>query len=148
MLAVLIALLLMLFAPGFATQDEEPGPRFVTVDVYIDTGDERLAAWQFELACDEEQAKIAGVESGADKFQQDPPYYDPEARETGRVIVGAFTLRPDAPKGKVHVARLHMMEEGPVVPEYGPKLIAAAAPGGKRIKVTIETVRRGGSDED
>jgi hypothetical protein len=148
MLVILLAVLLVMFAPSFAEQDEEPGPRFVTVDVYIDTGEERLAAWQFELECDEAEAKLAGVESGAVRFRQDPPFYDPEARETGRVIVGAFTLQADAPKGKVHVARLHMFEEGPGVPEYGTKLIAAAAPGGERIKVRIETVRRGGSNED
>lgn len=121
---------------GSIRQDEA---QFAAVDVYIDAGDTSLAAWQFELSC---SAKLVGVEGGDSKVYSDPPYYDPEALQGGRIIAAAFTTDANPPKGRVRVARLHMMEQGKA--EYSVKLIAAAAPGGARIDAKIEAVRVGG----
>lgn len=124
--------LLALAALGAAPQ--QAPPRFVALEVYIDTGDKALAAWQFELACD---AKIVGVEG-----EKEPPYYDPAALQGGRIVLASFTTDPNPPAGRVRVARLHMEERGAV--EYAPRLVVAGAPGGGRIDARIEIVRRGG----
>lgn len=113
-------------------------PRFVALDVYVDTGGKPLAAWQFELAC---PSAIVGVEGGAAPFAE-PPHHDPAALQGGRIVVAAFTLDPDPPGGRVRVARLHMEERGAV--EYAPRLVAAGAPGGGRLEAKIEIVRTGG----
>ncbi len=113
-------------------------PRFVALDVYVDTGGKPLAAWQFELAC---PAAIVGVEGGTVPFAE-PPYYDPAALQGGRIVVAAFTLDPNPPGGRIRIARLHMEERGAV--DYAPRLIAAGAPGGGRLEAKIEIVRTGG----
>lgn len=109
----------------------EQEARFVTVEIYAETDGKRLAAWQIEI---ESQAKIVGVEGG--------PYYDPAALQGGRIILAHFTTDPEPPGGRVHVARLHMMESGRT--DYVARLMAAAAPGGERITPRIDLVRGGG----
>jgi len=113
-------------------------PRFVALDVYVDTGGKPLAAWQFELAG---AATIVGVEGGEAPFRE-APHYDPAALQGGRIVVAAFTLDPNPPGGRVRIARLHMEERGVV--DYAPRLIAAGAPGGGRLEAKIEIVRTGG----
>jgi hypothetical protein len=113
--------------------------RFVTVDFYIDS-DKPLAAYQFELMAS--NAKIAGLEGGNVKAFAEAPYYDPTALKGGRIVVAAFTTDENAPKGKIRVARLHLMETGPA--DYTPKLTLAAQPGGELIHPKLEIVRNGG----
>ena len=123
------AFLLFLVAP------QQAPARFVALDVYVDSGEKPLAAWQFELACG---AKIVALEGAAGT----PPYYDPAALQGGRIVVASFTTEPNPPRGRVLVARLHMQETGSV--EYAPRLVVAGAPGGARIDARIEIVRNGG----
>ncbi len=130
--ALLLALLLGL--------PQEQG-RFVALDVVIDSGDQALTAWQFELACDA-NAKIVGIEGGEHKVFAEAPHYDRAALQGGRIVIAAFTTEPGAPSGRVRVARLNMYETGAA--EYRPKLTVAARPGGDRIDATIEIVRPGG----
>jgi hypothetical protein len=112
------------------------GTRFVAVDVYVDAGDRKLAAWQVEIDTDD-RAAIVGVEGGEPAAYREPPAYDPAALQGGKIILAAFTTG-DAPSGKVRVARLHLMESETF--DLAGKLTAAAAPGGKRFdgKVTLE----------
>jgi hypothetical protein len=112
--------------------------RLETVDVYIDTGDQPLAAFQFELTSN---AKIVGIENGV--LDDTPPYYDPAALQGGRIIVADFTTAPNPPSGKIRVATLMFYAEAKS--EYVVKLVAAAVPGGKRMEAKIEAVKRGGN---
>ena len=112
----------------------EQASRFVAIEVYADTGDTPLAAWQVEIQSD---AKIVGVEG-----PQEPPYYDPAALQGGRIILAQFTTAPQPPAGRVLVARVHMVESGRSY--YVAKLMAAAAPGGERFSPRIDLVRVGG----
>ncbi len=121
---------------------QEPEVRFVAYDVFIDTGGQALAAYQFEAVCDEAKGKVVGVEGGEGPHYQEAPYYDPGALQGGRIVVAAFTTEPGAPSGRVRVARLHMQETGAV--EFASRVIAAAQPGGARFEAKIDIVRAGG----
>lgn len=105
------------------------GNRFVAVDVYVDVGEKKLAAWQVEIACDE-RATIAGVEGGEPIAFREPPTYDAKALASGKIILAAFTPG-DAPSGRVRVARLHLLESEKSQLEG--KVAAAAGPGGERL---------------
>ena len=115
---------------------ENAGNRFVAVDVYVEAGDRKLAAWQVEIDTDD-RAAIVGVEGGEPAVYRDPPTYDPAALKGGKIVLAAFT-KDEAPSGRVRVARLHLMESAKV--DLAGKLMAAGAPGGARFdaKVTLE----------
>jgi hypothetical protein len=94
--------------------------RFEAVDVYVDSGDVPLAAYQIEVRADTESAdarsrvKLVGVEGGEKGAFEEPPRYDPtvlRARGGGeRIILAAYSLRENGqlPKGLTRVARLHV----------------------------------------
>lgn len=115
------------------------GNRFVAVDVYVDAGDRKLAAWQAEIRTDD-RAAIVGVEGGEAVAYREPPTHDPAALQGGKIILAAFTTG-DAPSGRVRVARLHLMESAKVALEG--KLMAAAAPGGERFEAKLILERTG-----
>lgn len=133
MIRALIVLCLLACVPKQAAP-----VRFVAVDIYADTGNRPLAAWQIELVCDPAQARIVGVEGAGDRA----PYYDPAALQGGRIILASFSTEPALPSGRVLVARVHLQETGS--PVYTPTVMAAAAPGGERLDPKIELIRQGG----
>jgi hypothetical protein len=118
---------------------ETAGNRFVAVDVYIEAGDHKLAAWQVEIGTDD-RAAIVGVEGGEPAVYREPPTYDPAALQGGKIILAALTTG-DAPSGRVRVARLHLMESARV--ELEGKVLAAGAPGGARFDAKVTLVRMG-----
>ncbi|HEU4339022.1 MAG TPA: hypothetical protein VFS19_03050 [Planctomycetota bacterium] len=118
---------------------ETAGNRFVAVDVYVEAGDRKLAAWQVEIGTDD-RAAIVGVEGGEPAVYRDPPTYDPAAVQGGRIILAALTTG-DAPSGRVRVARLHLMESARV--DLEGKVLAAGAPGGARFDAKVTLVRMG-----
>jgi len=115
----------------------QDAPRFRPVDVFVEA-DRPLAAYQIEIECG---AKVVGVEGGAPAAFREPPRYDPAALQGGRIVLAAFTLDEEPPRGRIRVARLHMMESGPT--EYEAKLVVAAAPGGEEMTVRVEAVPAG-----
>ena len=115
------------------------GNRFAAVDVYVEAGDRKLAAWQVEIATDD-RAAIVGVEGGEPSVYREPPTYDAKALQGGKIVLAAFT-KDEAPTGRVRVARLHLMESATC--ELDGKMIAAAAPGGARFEAKISLVRMG-----
>jgi hypothetical protein len=116
--------------------------RFQPVEVYIDSGAEKLAAYQFELMTKTGQVKIVGVEGGSHPAFANPPYYDPAALQNDRIIIAAFNTSKDLPKGRTRVATLHMQITGDTQPEYEIKLIVVANLDGKTIPGTI-TLEKG-----
>jgi hypothetical protein len=117
-------------------REVERAPRFEAVDVYVDSGDVPLAAYQFELKARGADVKIVGIEGGDDAAFAGPPYYDPAALMHGRVIIAAFSTDRDLPSGRVCVARVHVRVGGAGVPRYEVKLQVAASAGGERIAAT------------
>ncbi len=117
-------------APVREVQDVAPeGLQFIAIDVYVDSGERELGAWQVEVTSDSPEAKLVGVEGGAHAAYAEPPYYDPAALHESdafdRVVIAALSTADELPTGRTRVARLHFMVEGE--PGFRVKLMAAGA---------------------
>ena len=180
-MSLVAAVLVVFLIPTFASAEEEPevpkAPkkpeatersgesedpdeprkttiRFRPVDVFLDSGDARLAAYQVEVRYDRSQIKIVGVE-GADAEEAEgfnpPPYFDRKGMDAGRIVIAAFVTDDLlAPAGRTRVATLHLRVEGESdapgdgadVPGMSVRLVTAARPGGERIEPEVELVGR------
>jgi len=131
LLAVLLGTLL---AQPAATKDTV---RFQAVDIFIDSKDTPLAAYQLEFLVKTGDAKVVGVEGGEHPAFKDAPFYDPKAIQHERVIIAAFnTAAADKlPKGKTRVATMHLQITGDRNPDYAVKLETAATLEGRKIGV-------------
>lgn len=149
--AVLLTLLLIACVYGqtepvddlAADPDEAAGVRFVALDVMMDSGEDELAAYQFELNADSKQVRIVGVEGGDHTAFREPPFYDPAALSQNRIIVAAFSTARTLPNGKHRVARIHLQIEADIDPDYTTKLITAASRDGQNIspEITVASAR-------
>ena len=122
--------------PAAQPAKAESGVRFAAVDVFVDSGDKPLAAYQFEMTARVGAFKIVGVEGGADAAFKQPPYYDPAALSRERIVIAAFNTGRDLPKGKTRVARIHVQISGNEEPQYDVKLVVAASMDGEKISAT------------
>ena len=132
--------------PSAAGSEIEAG-RFITVPVFVASADEPLAAYQFELREAENRMRVVGVEGGSVSAFAEPPYFDRQAVEEGRadrIIVAAFSTKAAEalPRGRVHVATVHVHLTGDRDPEWQLTLEqagnAAAEPIEARIAVGTE----------
>jgi hypothetical protein len=145
-----------------ATEDpDEPRKatiRFRPVDIFLDSDDARLAAYQVEVRYDKSRVKIVGVE-GADADEAEgfnpPPYFDRKGTDAGRIVIAAFVTDDLlAPAGRTRVATLHLRVEGELkdelkgeregegAPGMSIRLVTAARPGGERLAPEVELVGR------
>lgn len=113
--------------------------RFEAIDVFVDSGHQPLAAYQFELASRTPGVEIVGIEGGEHAAFAEPPYYDPKAMNNNRVIIAAFNTGQNLPSGRSRVARIHVQLRGPGLREYETKLSVSADSDGQQIpaRVTI-----------
>ena len=144
-----VALLLALVIPAFAEGDGGPNAfkdaRFSAVDIYVDPEEHTSAAYQFEILADGGTVKIVGVEGGEHPAFEEPPYYDPQALKTGRIILAAFNTGKNLPDTRTRVARVHLMISGDSSPEIKVKKIAFASGAGDKIgaSLTLGTLKGG-----
>ena len=133
LLAVLLGTLL---AQPAATKDTV---RFHAVDIFIDSKETSLAAYQLEFLVKNGDAKVVGVEGGEHPAFKDAPFYDPKAIQHERVIIAAFnTAAADKlPMGKTRVATIHLQITGERNPDYVVKLETAATLEGRKIVVEM-----------
>ena len=119
--------------------------RFQSVDLFVDSGNRPLAAYQLEFRATNGGVKIVGIEGGEHPAFVRPPVYDPRAMQGERVILAAFNTAREAglPKGKTRVATVHVQVSGDAKPEYAVILTAAAAEGGGRIQAQISLKEKG-----
>jgi hypothetical protein len=110
--------------------------RFAAVDVYVDSGTQALAAYQFELSAAAGEFRIVGVEGGEHAAFAGPPYYDPAALMNDRIIIAAFNTGANLPTGRTRVARVHVQISGNEEPAYSVKLVVAGDADGKPITAT------------
>lgn len=120
--------------------------RFTSVELWIDSGDQPLAAYQLEFQPALGSVKIVGIEGGAHPEFADPPYYDPRAMMSERVILADFsTAAPAAlPKGRTRLATIHLHGEGEVMPQFLLRLDTAAGPDGSPIQADIQIISKEG----
>jgi hypothetical protein len=138
MVAALLAVALVAAQPE--TQPvAAAAPRFVAVDVFVDSGPTPLAAYQVEFTGTTAaggSVTLVGVEGGAHPALAAAPYYDPKALAGGHIIIAAFTTAADLPSGKTRVARLHLRVEG-ATPNYAATLVTAGDAAAKPIPATV-----------
>jgi hypothetical protein len=91
--------------------------RFETVDIFVDSQDQPLAAYQLEFSVTNGVAKIVGIEGGEHPAFREPPFFDPKAMQSERVIVAAFSTAKELPAGKTRVATIHIQISSTVEPQ-------------------------------
>ena len=133
----LVPVFVLMLTLNIRGQDASP---FQAYDVFLDAGDAVTAVYQIEIRASA-GALVTGVEGGVAPYTM-APYYDAAALQGGRIVIGAFTKDKNAPRGRVRVARLHMMEEKGAA-TYTVKVIAAAGPDGAKTTAKAELVRVG-----
>jgi hypothetical protein len=118
--------------------------QFRAVDIYIDSKDKALAAYQLTFSVANGGAKIVGIEGGDRPAFAEPPYYDPKAMQQERVIIAAFSTNAvnALPTGKTRVATIHLQLNSATQPEFNLKLQAAADADGNRIKAETSVEER------
>ncbi len=133
--SVMVPVLARQSAPG--EPSDESAVRFSPLHIYIDSGNQSLAAYQFELKATAGQIKVVGVEGGEHQAFKEAPYYDPAALANDRIIIAAFNTGRELPKAKTRIATIHLQITGDVEPEYELKLVVAADENGKEIPAEI-----------
>ena len=136
---LLRVLVLLTLFPGLACADGAASPRFVPLNIHLDSA-AAVAAWQFELRDRNGAMKVVGVENGGHPAFPRAPYYDREAVARGgaaRIVVADYSLAEESllPVGRVHLATLHLMLEG--VPDFELRLITATTSAGSAINASI-----------
>ncbi|EEF59352.1 hypothetical protein [Pedosphaera parvula] len=118
--------------------------RFKTIDIFLDSKDKSLAAYQLEFKSRTGNAKIVGVEGGEHEAFKEAPYYDAKAMQQERVIIAAFSTNAEGnlPKGKTRVATIHVQVIGDKDPDYSVELEAAADSQGKKISAETSFEQR------
>jgi hypothetical protein len=122
-----------LIVPVFAQQygqryeTEQPKVRFVSLPVYIDSGNRALAAYQFELKTTKGQIKIVGLENGE----------APAALAHDKIIIAAFNTGNNLPTGSTRVVSLQLQIIGDTEPQYQLDLTVAADADGNKIPAEI-----------
>lgn len=122
-----------------ADPDDTAAPRFVPVEVYLDSP-EPVAAWQFEFADRAGAMKVVGIERGGHDAFPRAPYYDRDAVAGGtapRIVVADYSLVLESalPRGRFRLATLHLMLQGE--PDFALRLVTATTPDGAPIDASI-----------
>ena len=132
----------LLATAAFAQRgDDAPAAvRFEYIEVYVDSDAAPLAAYQFELTDSAGSIKIVGIEGGAHEAFAAPPYYDPKAMKSDRVIIAAFSTADALPTGKTRVATIHVQVEVDVIPEIAINLAVAGDIQGNEINAEVSIV--------
>lgn len=116
------------------------------VEIWIDSHDQRLAAYQLEFKPTSGNVSIVGIEGGESGPFAHPPYYDPGAMMSERVIIADFSTAAaeSLPTGRFRIATIHVRISGDAEPAYAATLSIAATIGGKTIPadVTLNTGRQ------
>lgn len=141
LLAVSLTIALLYAEVGQAGGVIGPKVRFAPLHIYLDSGNQPLAAYQFELKAAAGQVKIVGVESGQHKAFKEAPYYDPAALANDRIIIAAFSTGRELPKGHTRIATIHLQIIGDIEPKYELNLTVAADADGKEIPAKIDKKR-------
>lgn len=138
---ILTSIILIVPVPAQQSEQDnsavEPKVRFAPLHIYLDSGNQPLAAFQFELKATAGQIKIVGVEGGQHPAFKEAPYYDPAALANDRIIIAAFNTGRDLPKGHIRIATIHLQIIGDAEPDYELNLTVTADADGKEIPAKI-----------
>jgi hypothetical protein len=144
---ILLIILMALAGGRILAQSADDGAiRFRTVDVYVDSKAQPLAAYQLEFSVTNSgsAAKIVGIEGGESPAFAEPPFYDPQAMQQERVIIAAFSTNAvsQLTKRKTRVATIHLQTSRAVEPEFEIKLQVAGNVNGNPIPAAASVEER------
>jgi hypothetical protein len=137
------SILSLLLLATIATAQAEAPAHFRALDVYLNTGDKPLAAYQIELRDSAKRMNIVGIEGGGHAAFKKPPYYDPAAMMGERIVLAAFSTDKELPVGNVRVARIHVQIIGEGVPDIAATVKVAADEGGTKMPATVSILTGG-----
>lgn len=137
-----LALVLIVSAGGLDAQDSassKPSVTFRMVDIFADPQGSPLAAYQVDFSITGGSAKIAGIEGGAHPAFSIPPFYDPQALQSNRIVLAAFnTASSDKlPAAKTRVATLHLRVVGDEALHFSIKAVTAGTVDGRKMNVLV-----------
>ena len=118
--------------------------RFEAIDVFVDSGNQRLAAWQLEVKSTANDVQIVGIEGGEHPAFKEPPYYDKRAMNNNRVIIAAFSTGDNLPSGRSRVARIHVQVRSSGARTWLSELTTSATTDGTRIPAEISIAKAAG----
>jgi hypothetical protein len=138
-----IATLILILA-CYAIQLSAQQASFRAVDIFIDSGNQPLAAYQVAFGSTNGSLRIVGIEGGEHSAFAEPPYYDRQAMQNDHVIIAAFnTATADQlPHGRTRIATIHLRAESGRSPAYSLQVNAVATVDGKRISVKANLEER------
>ncbi len=141
---------LLLTGPLAAQRAKEiaPAVRFQAVDIYVDSMDQPLAAYQIEFAANTEAVKIVGIEGGEHPAYKEAPYYDPRAIQREQVVIAAFNTAPadNLPTGRTRIATVHLQISGDAEPGFIARLKTAATIQGEKVAATVTAKEHNNED--
>jgi hypothetical protein len=146
MRSFIFLLIPLCFAFGAASvAQDRTAARFTSVDIFVDPIGQPLAAYQLELNTTAGDVTIVGIEGSDVAAFNEPPYYDPAAMQSNRVILAAFNTAAakDLPKIRTRVARVHVRVAGAITPTYSLSLTVAASPDAKPIANAKASLQEG-----
>jgi len=123
--------------------------RFRAVDVFVDSTNKPLAAYQLEFTAST-GAKIVGIEGGEHAAFKEAPFYDTKAMQHERVIIGAFsTAAADKlPTGKTRVATIHLQTTGDEPLRFEVQVKTVATVEGRKISVQASAEEKQRNEND
>ena len=139
---MILPLTLLFYDHPASEAEESLAFRFETVDLFADSGDRPLAAYQLEFKDATGRSLLTGIEGGEHDAFQEPPYYDPAALKQNRAILAAFSTAQELPTGKTRIATLHVMVRGDEAAEYTATLKLAADRDGNKFSARVAPVIR------
>ena len=132
----LIMLAIFISMPSFYAEEKSTTCQFKAFDVFIDSGIEKLGAYQINATYDSKTISIVGLEGGEVDAFKNAPHHDPKGKTGGRIVIAAFTSdEKKAPKGKTRVLRIHLAVKGAA--KLNLKLMTAANTQAERIQATV-----------
>ena len=144
-----IALAFLLFGLASRTFAQAPiaepaRAAFRAIDIYLDSRETPLAAYQLEFADTNGLAKIVGIEGGDSPAFRNAPFYDPKAMLQDHVIIAAFSTKnpSELPRGRTRIATIHLQTPATGLPAFSLKLEAAADNSGQRVPVNASYEER------
>jgi hypothetical protein len=133
---MLLSILLLLRFTSLA--QEATKVSFRAVDIFVNSGNAPLAAYQLTFLSTNEDARIVGIEGGEHEAFAEAPYYDPKAMQSNQVVIAAFNVAGagQLPSGRMRIATIHLQAGTNV--SYTVTAGPAAAADGTRIKINVE----------
>ena len=131
---LLVASLLRVVSPASAQTPTRPVLRFAYVDVYLDSADRSLAAYQVEFSASSD-VKVLSLEGGDHVAFKPAPFYDPAALNQNRIVLAAYSTGESLPTSRTRVARVHVQAAGAVSPQI--KLVVAGSTDSRAIDAAV-----------